>query len=331
VNIGILGLGFMGATHLAACSKINGLEVTAVSTRDPTTLAGDLSHIGGNLAREGPFPDFSAAAKYTDWRELIHDPLIEAVDICLPTDLHESATIAALEAGKHVLCEKPMALSKAGCERMLKAAETHNRILMIGHVLRFWPAYVYLRKFVASGEYGIIKSATFIRQCGIPDWSSWLPDQDRSGGAILDLLIHDIDQALALFGRPQGLRAKSLGQGDTIAATLIREGGPELRIQGGWFAAGTPFSMSFQIQAERAQLDYSQAGLALSDQSGQRNIIDPGDDDAYALQLSYFADCCQSGHQPELCRPQDSAMAMELALLLKESRARNGELVSCEQ
>jgi predicted dehydrogenase len=330
VNIGILGLGFMGATHLSACSKIEGCEVAAVSTRDQKTLSGDLSHIGGNLGREGPFPDFSAAAKYTDWRELIHDPNIDAVDICLPTDLHEAAAVGALEAGKHVLCEKPMALSNAGCERMLRAAETQGRILMIGHVLRFWPAYVYLRKFITSGEYGRIKSATFIRQSGVPDWSSWLPDPERSGGAILDLLIHDIDQALALFGPPQGLRAKSLGEGDTVAATLIQEGGPELRIQGGWFAAGTPFSMSFQVQAERAQLDYSQAGLVLNDLSGQRNVIELGDDDPYTAQLSYFVNCCQSGRQPELGSPQDAAAAVEVALLLKESRARNGELVLCE-
>jgi predicted dehydrogenase len=330
VNIGILGLGFMGATHLAACSKVDGLEVTAVSTRDLKTLSGDLSHIGGNLVRERSFPDFSAAAKYTDWRELIDDPSVDAVDICLPTDLHEGAAVAALDAGKHVLCEKPMALTNGGCERMLRAAEAHDRILTIGHVLRFWPAYVYLRKFVSSGEYGKIRSATFVRQCGVPDWSSWLPVADRSGGAILDLLIHDVDQALALFGRPQGVRAKSLGEGDTVAATLIREGGPEVRIQGGWFAAGTPFSMSFQVQAERAQLDYSQVGLVLSDQSGRRDVIEPGDDDPYALQLSYFADCCQSSRQPELCAPQDAAAAVEVALLLKESRARNGELIACE-
>ncbi|HEX4771747.1 MAG TPA: Gfo/Idh/MocA family oxidoreductase [Bryobacteraceae bacterium] len=331
MNIGIIGLGFMGATHLGACSKLENLKVAAVSTRDPRALAGDLSHTGGNLKRETPPPDFSQAAKYTDWRELILDSNVDAVDICLPTELHEPVATAALAAGKHVLCEKPMALTSEACHSMLAIAERYGRILMIGHVLRFWPAYVCLRDFIQSGEYGRILSATFVRQCGIPDWSNWLPDENRSGGAVLDLLVHDIDQALDGFGHPQAVRAKSLGEVDTVAATLLYPDGPEVRIQGGWFKAGLPFSMSFQARAERAYLDYSESGLFLTDQTGQKTTVPDDGGDAYARQLFYFAECCINGRQPELCPPQQSAAAVALALALKESRRLNGELVRCEQ
>jgi predicted dehydrogenase len=331
VNIGIVGIGFMGATHLAACSKLPNVHVAAVSTRDPRVLAGDLSHIGGNLKREGPAPDFSQASKYTNWRDLLADKNLDAVDICLPTEFHEPVAMAAFEAGKHALCEKPMALSIEACERMLAAAQKHKRILMIGHVLRFWSDYVFLRDFVESEQYGRILSATFVRQCGIPDWSNWLPDETRSGGAVLDLLVHDIDQALGLFGDPQAVRAKSLGDVDTIAATLLYPDGPEVRIQGGWFPAGLPFSMGFQVRAERAYLDYSGDGVVLTDQTGQKTTIPESGGDAYARQIAYFADCCIRGREPDLCPPQESAEAVALALSLKQSRALNGELVTCGQ
>ena len=80
------------------------------------------------------------------------DPSYQIIDICLPTDLHAEVAVAALEASKHVFCEKPMALSAPDCNRMQTAAEAHRRVLMIGHVLRFWPEYLVLADFVAGGS-----------------------------------------------------------------------------------------------------------------------------------------------------------------------------------
>ena len=97
----------MGATHLKAFSAIDGVEVGAISTSNPRSLEGDLSHIRGNLGRETGVYDFSKTRKYQHWRELLTDPELDAVDICLPTDLHVEASQIALKAGKHVLCEKP--------------------------------------------------------------------------------------------------------------------------------------------------------------------------------------------------------------------------------
>lgn len=320
----------MGATHLAACSTLPGVTVSAISTRNPRALAGDLSHIGGNLKRETPIPDFSGAVRYPDWRDLLLDRRVDAVDICLPTELHEAVTLAALSAGKHVLCEKPMALTASACDAMLEAAGQQNRILMIGHVLRFWPAYVFLQNFVRGQPRGPIREATFTRQCGIPDWSNWLPDESRSGGAVLDLLIHDIDQALALFGTPEAVRAESMGPEDTLRAKLLYGNGPDVRIEGGWFGAGMPFSMGFQVRASEATLEYSSSGLLLSDDRGRREEISAGDEDAYAGQLSYFAGCCARDRQPERCPPQQSATAVKLALMLRESRNRKGDFVACD-
>jgi len=96
VKIGILGLGFMGAAHIGAFSKLQGVEIAAVSSGNALALSGDLSQTGGNLGREGGKYDFSKVKKYTDWRDLVADADLDAVDICLPTDLHAPAAAAAL-------------------------------------------------------------------------------------------------------------------------------------------------------------------------------------------------------------------------------------------
>jgi len=321
----------MGAVHLNAYAKLPGIRVAAVCTNDARALSGDFTAIGGNLKLERSDFDFSAVRKYRQWRELMEDSELDIVDICLPTDLHPTVTMEALAGGKHVFCEKPMALTMVDCERMIAAAEEQKRILMVGQVLRFWPEYVALHNFVKGGEYGAIRSATFVRRCGLPDWSRWLPVEARSGGAVVDLLIHDIDQALNLFGMPERVAAKRLaassdsGLADALTATLLYPKGPEVRIQGGWFAPGTPLHMSFQVRAERAELELTPQGLFLSDLSGQRKKIEAPGGDGYEAEIAYFVDCCRHGTRPERCPPEASAQAVKLALLLKQSRAADAE------
>jgi predicted dehydrogenase len=200
---------------------------------------------------------------------------------------------------------------------------------MIGQVLRFWPEYMALQDFGAAKKYGAIRSATFIRQCGMPDWSKWLPVDARSGGAAMDLLIHDIDQALLLCGIPDRVSAKKLGDGDGLMATLIYPGGPEVRIQGGWFQPGMPLKMTFQAVAERAQMDFSQDGLFLSDATGQRTKVEPNGPDGYQAEVAYFIECCRTQAEPLRCTPRASADAVKVALRLKQSRSLDGEQIKC--
>ncbi len=200
---------------------------------------------------------------------------------------------------------------------------------MIAQVLRFWPEYEFLRDFVKSQSYGPIRSATFVRQAGLPDWSAWLTDDALSGGAVLDLLVHDIDQILMLFGMPDRVAAKRIGDGDTLAATFIYPGNTEVRLQGGWFAPGTPFSMSFQVRAERASLDLRAEGLMLSGENGKQQAVQLPAHDPYEAEIEYFVECCRNGARPERCLPEDSARSVQLALLLKQSRAEGGAQVRC--
>jgi predicted dehydrogenase len=324
----MVGLGFMGATHLAAYKKIPGIEVSSISTQSGRTLAEHLSQAGGNLNRPPTEFDFSGVRQYNDWRELVRDLSNEVIDICLPTDLHAEVAIAALSAGKHAFCEKPMALSEADCNRMQTAAETHRRVLMIGHVLRFWPEYLVLADFVSGGRHGALRSLRFERRCGIPDWSGWLPLEARSGGAVLDLLVHDIDQAIVLFGMPESVAATGPTDIDAISARLSYRTGVEVRIEGGWLESGAPFHMGFHAQAEDATLELTADGLFLEGKAGRKKL-EPPPGDAYDAEIGYFIECCKTGKPPDRCPPEQSAQAVALALLLKESRSRKGEALKC--
>jgi predicted dehydrogenase len=321
-------MGFMGVTHLGALSKLPDVEVAAICTANPKVLAGDLSGIGGNLKREEVSVDLSSVRKHKAWEDMVADDL-DAIDICLPTHLHRPVAVAALKAGKHVICEKPMSGSAADCQAMIEAAAASGRQLMIAHVLRFWPEYRRLHEFVSEGKHGTVRAATFIRRSGIPDWSRWLTNEGESGGAILDLLIHDIDQILMLFGVPDRVSAKSMGGPDSVTSTFIYGSKVEVRLQGGWFEPGVPFSMSFQVRADQGLLELTPEGLMLSDASGQRSKVDAGNEDAYAAELSYFVECCRSGTPPVRCPPSDSAKAVEIALLLKQSREQEGAQLKC--
>jgi predicted dehydrogenase len=327
-------MGFMGVTHLGALSKLADVQVAAIGSANPRVLAGDLSGIGGNLKREQTAVDLSSVRKHKTWEEMVADRDLDAIDICLPTHLHRPVATAALQAGKHVICEKPMSGTPEDCQAMLDAAQSSGRQLMIAHVLRFWPEYRKLHDFVTGGEYGGIRSATLVRRCGIPDWSRWLTNEGESGGAILDLLIHDIDQILYLFGMPERVAAKSMGGPDTVSATFIypadkKASRIEIRLQGGWFDPGVPFSMSFQVRADRGLLELTPEGLMLSDAEGQRKKIDAGSDDPYAAELAYFVECCKNGKSPERCPPAESAEAVKVALLLKRSRLEEGAQLKC--
>src|SRR5256885_16773417 len=118
MRVGVLGLGFMGSTHVQALLTIPGAELAAVCSRDEARLSGDLSAIQGNTGSPGAHLNFKHVAKYRDIQKMLEDPGIDAIDICLPTHLHAPVALDALRAGKHVLVEKPMALDAASSRQM---------------------------------------------------------------------------------------------------------------------------------------------------------------------------------------------------------------------
>jgi predicted dehydrogenase len=336
MKIAVIGLGFMGATHLKALRNIPEAEVVAVASDDPRALSGDLTAVGGNLGAVGAAWDFSAFRKYSNYADAVKDPEAEAVDICLPTHLHAPAALAALKAKKHVLVEKPMALTGAEADQMLAAAESSGRILMTAQVLRFFPAYLALADAVRNGMLGQVRSALFRRRCAAPGWSAWLTDPLQSGGGVFDLLIHDIDQCLWLFGLPEAVSATgyvNLPQGvDTIVATLYYPEIGSVVVTGGWHhPKAYPFSMEYTVVCEGGTVEYSSAGKppSLYAADGTETALPQPQRDGYEAEIAYFIECCIKNRKPDRCPPQESALAVKLTRLIVEAREKKGEKVPC--
>jgi predicted dehydrogenase len=338
MRLAVLGLGFMGSTHLKALRAIPGAQLAAVYSGDASKLSGDLSAIQGNIGGPGEKFDFSNVAKYTTIEELLADRSIDAVDICLPTHLHADVAVEALRSGKHVLVEKPIALDADSAKGMLAAAAQHQRVLMAAQVLRFFPQYTALRKVISSGDLGKVRLAMFRRRCAAPAWSRWLADPEQSGGGVFDLLIHDADMALHLFGPPETVSAtgyEALGAGiDVIAATLHYSGGVGVAIIGGWHHPRSyPFSMEYTVVGDNGTVEYSSSaatGPVLYRADGESEPIPMTERDGYSAEIQYFVECCRTGRQPTLCPPRESAQAVALMRLLLEARTRNGECIPCK-
>ena len=207
MKIAIVGFGFMGRMHYGNWKKIRGVKVAAICDANLARLTETTK---GNLAGIDETTDFTGIAVYDDFAKMIAAGGFDAVDVTLPTPLHPGMSIAALEAGYHVLCEKPMALTVAECDKMLAAAKRAKRTLLVAHCLRFWPEYVALKKLIDSGKYGKVVAAEFFRASNPPDPKGphgWFLDDRKSGGCMLDMHIHDADMIAHLFGAPKNVSA----------------------------------------------------------------------------------------------------------------------------
>ncbi len=266
LNVGIVGVGFMGMVHYLAFQKVAGAKVRAISTRNPKRLAGDWRGVKGNFGPAGEVMDLRGVAKYGTLDELLADPTIDLVDFCLPPAQHADATIAALQAGKHVFVEKPIALTAADAQRMVKAAEKAGRMLLVGHVLPFVPEYAFAYRAVRDGKYDKPLGGMFKRVISDP---KWLPDYyhpQKVGGPMLDLHIHDAHLIRLLYGMPTSVFSQGRMRGKVVefAQSQFRFADPDLvvgAVSGVVRQQGRSFTNAFEMYFENATLIYDFAVL----------------------------------------------------------------------
>lgn len=274
IGVGVIGLGFMGRTHVACyrAAEAAGLpcELVAVCDRSEARLRGE-DGAAGNLKTGGVAPagagGFAAAgvATYTDPDRLLADPRVKIVSVCTHTDTHVDLAVRALEAGKHVLVEKPVAVTGAQVRVLTEAAARarmkFGTLCMPGMVMRFWPGWDWLEARVRDGSLGAVKSAVFSRVGAGPSWSpEFYRDVSRSGGALVDLHIHDADIVYWLFGKPRDI--VSGGSIEHLTTVYRFEDGSgrgprHVAAEGGWsFTPSAGFRMRYTVCFERATADW---------------------------------------------------------------------------
>ena len=319
IRVGIAGLGFMGKTHFDVYSRFKNTQVVAIFDADKKKLRGDWSSTAGNIGSGGAKQDLDAIRTYSRAEHFFDDPDVDVIDITLPTYLHAEMTIRALRAGKHVICEKPMARSSTECRKMISAAQRAKGNLFIAHCIRFWPEYVQARQMIKSGKFGRVLSAVFTRLSPVPGWTyqNWIRNPEKSGSCALDLHIHDVDYILHLFGKPASVTSRGSGfrKGllDHIVTTYDYADGPLVLAEAGWeYAAGFPFSMSFRIAMEKATLAFQPEGLILYPARGKARKIKTKPGDGYEHELRHFIDCIAKNRRSELITPGSAMQSVKL-------------------
>jgi predicted dehydrogenase len=279
VKVGIIGLGFMGTTHFDIYKSNDKAEIVAVADVNPAKLKGDISSVIGNISGQSNDKlDLTGIAAYGDAMELINDPNVDLVDICVPTFLHKKFAVAALEAGKHVMLEKPVARNKAEAEEIIAAAEKSDKCFTVGMCVRAWPEYRYVYEQYKAGKFGTMKNAFFKRfspSVAGNAWEDWFMDDERSGGALLDLHLHDTDEVLYFFGKPKAVTttgSKGFRSPDAYdhVFTFYDYGDDNMVVaEGGWSGAkNAPFEMSFQLICDKATVIFNHAGLNIYYEDG---------------------------------------------------------------
>ena len=334
VNIGIVGIGFMGVTHFKAIQKVKGARVTAVCTRDEGKLQGDWRKIQGNFGDGGGLQDLSGIARYRTLEDLLDDPRVDLVDICLPTSMHTGSSLQALAAGKHVFLEKPIALNLPDADRMIAAAQKHKLCFMVAHVLRFFPEFRLIKQLADDKQHGRIQAAHFKRMISHPSW--WDPkDLARTGGPAIDLHIHDADFVQYLFGMPKAVSSNGfVGRGQLVEYldTHYHYDGKSVAVgaQGGWLAqSGCPFEHGYDVYFEDATLKYNsswgQPPVLLTKDGQKRRPRLPGRD-GFIGELQEAVDAVRAGKVSQILSGQSARNSLLLCLREIQS-ARSGRRV----
>ena len=303
IGIGIVGIGFMGMIHYLAARGLVGGRVAAICSRDPRKRAGDWTGIRGNFGPDGTRMDLSGVTAHAEFDDLIANPDVGLVDLCVPSDDHARLAIRALEAGKHVLVEKPIALDVAEADSMIAAARASGRLLMVAHVLPFFPEFAFALEAVRSERYGKLRAAHLVRVISRPDWSGGVADADRSGGPAIDLHIHDTHYLGLLCGKPQAVHSRGVSRDGAVVhlTTQYLYDDPDLAvsaISGAISQKGRPFAHGFDLYLDRATLAFGFADMAGTprvtpftvlgdDGSVETPDLGPGDPvDAFARELA---------------------------------------------
>lgn len=319
MHVALLGAGMMGQTHAHAYKTMPKVKVAWVFDKDAE-----------RAQRLAAMLDARPTTRFDD---VLEDGNVQAVDICLPTDLHRAFTEKAAAAGKHVFCEKPIALTVEDAEAMVEACEKANVTLMVGHVVRFFADYQAARRLVESGAIGEPKVIRASRTGAFPKWGSdnWFADESRSGGPIVDLAIHDIDWIRWTFGDVVRVYAKRT---DRYALVTLRlTSGAICHVEASWaHPDGTPFTTKLEIAGTKGLYttdNQSIIPLAIRRMVDGRHVYQPENPqprDPYALELEHFFECLEKGTEP-LTHGREAAKTLAICLAANES-AKTGQVVT---
>ncbi|WP_296348081.1 Gfo/Idh/MocA family oxidoreductase [Reyranella sp.] len=315
VRIGILGAGAMGAVHASAYAGMDDVEVVGVSAR--------------SLDRARLVADICKAKPFDDPRLLIESADIDAIDVCLPSAIHGKFVVSALNCGKHVFCETPMALGMSAAQGMRAAARKANRLLQIGLLMRSVGAYEHVKAVVTSGEHGRLISLSTWRLSSYlhpdaPDRKSHYTDPTT------ELMTFDLDVVQWLMGAPERLSAS--GDGDITALLDYGDGRHATVTASGLMPTGFPFTVGFRALFERAVFGLEtvfsemppRSTFTIATGNAPAKAVAISGRDPYVAELRHFVDCIAGKADPSLLDADRAIEALNLSLATQRALAEGG-------
>lgn len=335
INVGVVGLGFMGVTHIKTYRNVPGVRLAAIC--DPIRLPADgvLTGVSGNVGTDEAVQlDMSQLQTSKDIRDLLANPDLHLIDLCVPTVDHVRLSIAALESGKHVICEKPLARTAAQAREIVAAADAAHTFFMPAMCMRFWPGWAWLREAVQQETYGKTLAARFRRVSSPPGWSraSYFKGNE-SGGALMDLHIHDADFVQFLFGRPKRVVSMGVtrfsGAVDHVVTQYQVDNGASVYAEGTWIMTdGFPFNMTYTLIFERATADFDlhrgANALQLFEEGKPPRTVPTDGPDGYTGELTHMADSIRNNTPPSIVTARDALSAVEICEA-EERSVRTGQ------
>lgn len=318
MRVGIAGTGFMGTAHAAAWSQtgatIQGFTAETMQEAEPLAL-----QYGGLV--------------YKDLTAMLRD--VDVVDICTPTHLHAEMVLQAAEAGKHVICEKPLALTVEEGQAMIAACRRAGLRLFVAHVVRFFPEYALAKETVERGEIGRPGVVRLSRGSYRPKKpvGNWFLDESKSGGILMDLMIHDFDYARWVAGEVESVYAKKISSVhagapvDYALAILKHTSGALSHIAGAWAYPPPTFRTHLEIAGEKGLIEFDSQETAPIQQLLARPAGDAPDvavpssptlESPYTTQIKEFYAALQDG-TPVRVSAEDGLAAVQIALAARRS------------
>jgi len=313
MNIGLIGCGAMGSVYADRLMRINGIRATAVCHPE--------------RAKAAALAELLEASVHESYGDMIARPDIDIVCVTLPTYLHKEYVLQALNAGKHVICEKPLALTEADCLELIEASRINDVRLCVAHVVRFFPEYRDARMLLNAGKTGAVKSVRAVRASLMPAENSWFLDKRKSGGIVFDLMIHDIDYVLWLLGdQISQVRAEIIARegAEQASAWLYYANGTEVSLEAVWGAS--EFHAGFEITGDRGELHFGSPrddiaidNEAVSVHGSDRGVIipeaSPLEDPYYCQLLSFIRAIETNGPLPITAEEACSAVGIANRIL----------------
>ena len=328
-RIAIVGYGFIGQAHGHALSQLD-VELAAIVEPEDAKREKAKSDIG-------EWKTIWDGAKQTlvvsDLQAILQDDTIDCISLCVPPPMHAELTEQAVLAGKHVVCEKPMALTLQECDRMINAAISHGKLLFIAQCIRFWPEYRRLKSAIESNEFGELVNLSMRRIAPPPSWASWFTEASQSGGALFDLHVHDVDFIQYVLGKPKALFSQGIfNESNAITSVFTQYQFDRSLIcsaEGSW-AYPTAFKMTFSALFSKGLLEYDSSRdpslLLWKPKHTDPLNVEVESSDGYIEEFKYFLSCLEKGEPLTEMEPSSARASIELALAEMKS-IQSGKLI----